>query len=121
MRVVINSYSAKVRVSFAAFFGVLMEEDEEKKTEKISEVLKTVKPRYLEVFDCIVKSNDGKHLVGGSITWADIYLTHVLQHFQIMLGINVSDDYPALKNLTINVLSTPQIKEWMDKRPQTKY
>lgn len=106
---------------FTAFYAVVVEEDAQKKEEKLNELLKTNKTRFLDVFESIVKSNDGKHLVGNSITWADIYLTHVLQHFQILLDVNLVKENPSLGSLVVEVLSNPNIKAWMDKRPQTKF
>lgn len=96
-----------------------MEKDETKKKEILDAALAGVKPRFLDVFESLVKGNDGKHLVGKSLTWADIYLAHIGTHFKILLGVDIFEGYPSLKSLLITVLSEPKIKEWVDNRPQT--
>lgn len=98
-----------------------MEEDAEQKEPKMKEVVKKNKTRFLDVFESIVKSNGGKHLVGSSITWADIYLTYALQHFPTLIGVELVKGYPYLENMVVEVTSFPNIKAWLVKRPQTKY
>lgn len=103
------------------FYAIIMEKDDSKKPEMLQEVLKTVKSKYLDVFEKIVKSNGGKHLVGAALTWADIVLAYLFHHFQLLLGMDLTDGYPSLKKVVETVTSTPAIKEWIDKRPKTKY
>lgn len=97
------------------------EKDEAKKAEKIEEIKKVVKPKFLVTFNKIVKDNDGKHLVGKNLTWADIYLAHILQNVELIYGVKFLDEFPALKSLSETVFSTPQIKKWVETRPKTKF
>lgn len=85
------------------------------------DVLKTAKPKYLDMFEKIIKSNDGTHLVGKSLTWADVVLAYVINHFQLILGKDLAEGYPSMKKLVETVMSTPAIKAWIDKRPTTKF
>lgn len=79
------------------------------------------KEKYLTIFNSIVEKNDGKHLVGKTLTWADIFVAHALDNTVQVLGVSLVDDFPGLKSLCENVYSTPSIKAWVDKRPKTQF
>lgn len=117
----INFQAFLIILYSVAFYGVIRETDESKRPEKLQEVLQTVKPKYFDVFEKIVKSNDGKHLVGTSLTWADVVLAYLFNHFHTLLGVDLTEGYPSLKKLVDNVTSTPAIKAWIDKRPKTQF
>lgn len=106
---------------FTAWFTVTAEKDEEKKQAKRAEVLASTKERFLNVFEKIIQENGGKHLVGTSMSWADIYLAHGINHVELGHGIQLLNDLQGIKNVCENVLSSPGIKAWMEKRPQSKF
>lgn len=97
------------------------EKDEEKKKAKREEVLASTKERFLNVFEKIIKENGGKHLVGTSMSWADIYLAHAINHVELGHGVQLLNDLPEIKNVCENVLASPGIKAWIEKRPQSKF
>jgi glutathione S-transferase len=105
------------------FLPLYLEKDPEKLQEKKIEITKLVREKYFGKFEDILKANgDSGRLVGKSLTWADIYLAHVLNNAEIVNDIKLlSDDYPALKKLSETVFSVPQIKAWIEKRPKTRY
>jgi glutathione S-transferase len=100
-----------------------LEKDPEKLQEKKIEITKTVREKYLDKFEVILKANgDSGRLVGKNLTWADIYLAYVVNNAEIVHDIKLlTDDYPALKKLSEKVFSVPQIKAWIEKRPKTRY
>lgn len=104
---------------FKAFYGVILEKDESKKPEMLQEAVKSGKSK-LDIFEMILKSNDGKYLVGTSLTWADVMLVYLFHHFQIILGVDLVEGYPGLQKLAETVKSTPAIKDWIAKSPKTK-
>ncbi|ODM96385.1 Transcription initiation factor TFIID subunit 8 [Orchesella cincta] len=88
--------------------------------EKKDEVYATTKQRFLTVFNTIVEQNGGKHLVGNSLTWADIYVTHALQNIEMITRVSLVREFPALKTLMDEVLNVPSIKSWVETRPKTR-
>jgi glutathione S-transferase len=105
------------------FMPLFMEKDPEKLQEKKTEITKTVREKYLDKFEVILKANgDSGRLVGNNLTWADIYLYQVLSNVEMVYDVKLlSDDYPALKKLSETVVSVPKIKDWIEKRPKTRY
>ena len=72
------------------------------------------------MFNSLVEKNGG-HVVGSSLTWADIYVAHFLDNIQIAQEVDLVGEYPALQALITTVLSTPGIKEYIASRPETKF
>ncbi|OXA41413.1 Glutathione S-transferase [Folsomia candida] len=106
--------------NYAAWLPILMEQDEVKRKGLEQEQKVKCKEQYMDKFEKIVNDNGGRFLVGNKLTWADIYLAHVLNSGELNHGVRFIDEYPALKALHDNVMRTPGIKEWMAKRPHTK-
>lgn len=101
---------------------MLTDKDEAKKEEKRQEALKSTKQRFLDVFESLIQASGGKHLVGSSLTWADLYLAHAINHVELGHGIQLLNELPGVKNLCENVMTaSPGIKTWLDKRPKTKF
>ncbi|CAL8122953.1 unnamed protein product [Orchesella dallaii] len=98
---------------------LIAKKEEEGLKEKKDEVQTISKQKFLNVFNSIVEKNGGKRLVGKSITWADIYLTHALQNIEMITGLSLVSEFPALKELMNEVLNVPSIKSWIEKRPKT--
>lgn len=121
----VNSYFCNFGLIWcAAWWSVSTETDEVKKKEKTKETLETTRSKFLVVFESIVKANGGKHLVGNSLTWADLYVAHVLNHVELEVGdgLQLLTEFPELRNLCENVVSSsPGIKKWIENRPLTKY
>jgi glutathione S-transferase len=115
-----DEYVDAVRDMMNVFYPIAILEDEKEKKEKLAEALKTVKPRFLDVFDGIVKANGGKYLVG-SLTWADIWLVHALDNFNRVLGVSLTENHENLKNLQEGVMNSERIKAWVDKRPSSQF
>lgn len=105
----------------AEWLPAFIEQDKAKRLEKAEEISKVMKPRFLTVFNSIVEGNDGKHLVGNTLTWADIVLAFVISNVELVTGLSFLSEFPGLRNLSVNVLETKGIKEWIEKRPKTFY
>lgn len=118
-------YFTKVKLTpnicFSGFYGALLTEDPAEKETKLAETVKNAKAKYLGVYDSLIKSNDGIHLVTSSLTWADICLAYVMDQVFLLLGVDLTEGYPNIKALKDNVFNTKGIKEWVEKRPKTKY
>lgn len=105
----------------AWYTGVQAEKDEAKKAEKRQEVQKATTEKYLKVLETLIQANGGKFLVGGSLTWADIFLANAINHVELINGVQLLDGLPGIKNVSDNVLASPGIKAWLAKRPLTKF
>jgi len=93
------------------------ENNEESKAQKL-QVAKEVVPFYLERLNEQVKKNGG-YLVGGRLTWADIFFVSLLDYLNFMAKYDIVDKYDNLKQLREKVLAEPKIKSWVAKRPKT--
>jgi len=115
-----DEYVDALREAYSGSFPIVITHDPKEKTEKLAEYVKTLKSRFLDVFESIAKANGGKHLVGASLTWADIYLAHLMDQWMNLFGVDLVEGYPSLKNVKETVVNKPQIKAWIAKRPKTK-
>jgi len=93
--------------------------DEAKKEELKKELVETISPRFFNKLTSIKEANDGEWLVGKNVTWADIHVAVTLEFFESTADPEVLTKFPVLKALKEAVWSLPQIKEWIEKRPQT--
>jgi len=93
----------------------------EDKDDQIKKQIETNKTKFFDVFDSIIKSNGGAHLVGDKLTWADLWLAFSIDQFQLILGSNIAEGRENVNKLKEGVMKTPQIKAWLEKRPKTKF
>ncbi|GJQ79691.1 hypothetical protein Trydic_g5839 [Trypoxylus dichotomus] len=75
-------------------------------------------PFYLEKLENIAKANNG-HLAVGKLTWADFYFTGLQKYLKIMVGRDITEDRPSLKEVVSNVSSIPAVKAWIETRPKS--
>jgi len=115
-----EEYLDTLRESLNDIYSVFVLEAKEKE-EKQNGIIEASKAKFWNVFESIAKANDGKHLLGSSISVADIYLAFCMDHIRNLLGIDLTEGYPNIKNVANTVLNTPKIKAWMENRPKTKY
>jgi glutathione S-transferase len=107
-----------LRMEWRKFF---MEKDEEAKATLKNEFLEIQVPRYFSKLDSIKEKNGGKFLVGENVSWADLMFAHYLEFFEATVDAGMLDKYPNLKALKQNVFEIPQVKAWIEKRPQTSH
>ncbi|KAF5279384.1 hypothetical protein FQA39_LY05494 [Lamprigera yunnana] len=109
----INDFRAKI----AAYHY----ETDRDATERLKKPLfAEVIPYYLGRLDAIAKANGG-HLVGGKLTWADLYFVALLEYMNFMSGKVLIEGYSNLQKVESNVLSLPSIKAWCEKRPKSDF
>jgi len=100
---------------------LLVEKDEQKKNEIKAKFATEILPPAFDSYTKILESNGGGKgfIVGDSVTWADLGLAHALWGLQQRQA-TVLDKRPLLKEYMDRILSRPNIKAWMDKRPKTE-
>ena len=104
-------------VNFAELASYQYEEHPEAKEQKYKTVIENVS-YYVECLDEQVKKNGG-YLVGGHVTWADIFLFGVLDYLNFMAKFSIIEKAENLKALVAKVGEIPSIKAWVAKRPKT--
>jgi len=97
------------------------EKDEEKRKQQIAEAVISSKERFVSKFNQMVEANGGKHIVGNSLTWADIIVAHFLENLARIAKVQLVDEAPALQALIDTVRETPHIKEYIATRAETKF
>jgi len=94
---------------------IMKTKDEEEKKELIAKLVE----KAGELFGKLSKrleSRDAKFFVGDSLTWADICF-YQFSDMVKMFGVTL-DNNPILKELSNRVAEMPNIKQWVDNRPQ---
>ena len=75
-----------------------------------------INPKYLDGFTKVLVENGEKYFVGDSLSWADILAAHCFSSIEPGTDLTA---YPVLKKHVGNFLEIPQIKEWVQNRPDT--
>ena len=96
---------------------VFRQEDPAKKAEIETKLAAEVWPVYLKTFEERLGTNNG-WLVGGCMTWADLYLAVVLEWIGPQEDAILAQ-FVKCDALSKRVKSIPQIAEWIKKRPVT--
>ncbi|KAL0280899.1 UNVERIFIED_CONTAM: hypothetical protein PYX00_002057 [Menopon gallinae] len=102
-----------LRLQIANYF---YDQNEATKAPKLAPLQKETVPFYLSRFDKMVGENGG-YFVGGQLTWADLYFIAISKYLMDMVNLDFFKDYPNLRNLNEKVVSIPQIKDWIARRP----
>ncbi|XP_049825490.1 glutathione S-transferase-like [Aethina tumida] len=93
-----------------------IEKDEEKK-QKLKEIfLNESVPFYLSRLDERVKNNEG-YLVGGHLTWADVYISSIIFAFKRYLDKDLLEDFPTLKKLQEKIIANKNIQDYLITHP----
>jgi glutathione S-transferase len=93
-------------------------QDEAEKLAGFKEAGAAAKARFLSKFNEIIEENGG-HLVGNSLTWADIVIVCFLEMMRGLGNGDLIDDFPAILGLMKTVTNAKGIKEWLATRPVT--
>uniref|UniRef100_A0A146LJP9 glutathione transferase n=1 Tax=Lygus hesperus TaxID=30085 RepID=A0A146LJP9_LYGHE len=94
--------------------------DPKEKEEFIAKLKKESIPYYMKEYNEIAGKNNG-YMANGKLSWADLFIYGAMETLEAHVGTSLIDQYPHLKEGRDKVYSTPGIKEWIDKRPQTTY
>jgi len=97
------------------------ESDEGKKAELRITLRDEVIPRFFSKFDAIIKKNGNGLLVGKKITFVDIFSANMVGQFSGFMADLDMNKFPELKKHSEMINSQPNIKEWIDKRPQSAF
>ncbi|GMT23180.1 hypothetical protein PFISCL1PPCAC_14477 [Pristionchus fissidentatus] len=111
-----RDYFKEMHPVLAVYTGV-SEGDKEK---LVKEVAEPARDKFFGILEKIAKNNCNGHFIGSSLTWVDLLIAeHVhtlLQHMPKFL-----DAYPFVVATCQKIEATPQLKEWIEKRPVTSF
>jgi len=106
------------RVALSAF---MWEANEDIKKEKKEIFIKETLPFYLGKLEAIVKENGG-YLANGKLSWVDFFFASITELLSYAVDVaDITADYPALNALKTKIFNIPQIKNWVEKRPDNPF
>merc|ERR1719495_1524948 len=94
------------------------ETDEEKKKKLEVELKETHAPQFFGTMVKLLKTNDGKHLVGSTTTYADIILACLLDN-TMRAAPEAEKKFPGvILEFKKSIVEVPNLKDWINKRPE---
>ncbi len=76
--------------------------------------------RNLPFFETKLNSTNSGFLVGSKVTWADLYLSSILDNLGNRTN-RVLEKFNRIKRLDQRIKSIPNIAKWLVKRPVTEF
>nr|CAI5851113.1 unnamed protein product [Callosobruchus analis] len=104
-----------LRIKIAEFY---YEHDPAQRKKLKKPLLEETIPYYIEKLEAQAKANGG-YLAVPKLTWADVYLTSLIDYMNALLDQDIIAKSANLQAVKNKVWSIPNVKKWMDKRPQT--
>jgi len=100
-----------------AGFKFRFEKDEAKKKELEDKFMENDLTKFLGTMEKILNANGGEYMVGCDLTWADIATAVNLSHLTDMFKVEWEAKSPKLAAFQKKIYSLPNIKKWIDTRP----
>lgn len=102
------------------------EKDEVKKEEAKKAYFEVFQPQYFGFLENLLKNKDGAkdHFVGDELTYADIHFFAFFNSFMVEGRIETPKelaDFPHLLALYNGVMELPNIRKWMETRPESEF
>jgi prostaglandin-H2 D-isomerase / glutathione transferase len=94
------------------------ETDEVKKAELAAKLQTEVIPTHMKIFETKLTQTNTGHLVGASLTLADIYLFAILDS-TAEKSAAILEHFPSVKKLAETVKAMPHVAKWLESRPVT--
>jgi len=111
MDAIVDAVSEATEKMYNAY---VFEKDEAKKAELTKKFNEDVLPSLLKNIEKGLKDD---YLVGGTVSWADIILYHFVKELPSQDALK---DAPKVAGVVERVANLPNIKKWVETRPQTK-
>ncbi|KAF1757921.1 hypothetical protein GCK72_014378 [Caenorhabditis remanei] len=107
--------------SFRTFVvGVLTGESEENMKKIREEVMKPAVKTYLTYLNKILEKSESGYLVGNELTWADLVVADNLTTLINAEFLDLKNE-KTLGEFHRKILETDKLKEWLEKRPVTRF
>lgn len=85
----------------------------------INDATKNGREKIISRFNSVLEANGG-YFVGSQLTWADIIVVNTIDLYEKIFGAEIAQGFPGVQKLLQNVFGAKGIKEWIEKRPETK-
>jgi len=104
----------------AVLNGTIREKDEKAKEEKKKKLYSETIPSGLKNLEKLLVKRGGQYFVGNSFSWADL---HLLQFVDLIVSQEpkVLDSSPALANNVQRTRDLPNIRKWLNERPENAF
>ncbi|GAM27942.1 hypothetical protein SAMD00019534_111180 [Acytostelium subglobosum LB1] len=76
-------------------------------------------PRYIKVWEKLLKENGGKHLWGNTLTWADFAIFNAIDYVFYLKEGSIMDNFPACVAFHKEFLQLPQLTAYFAARSTT--
>uniref|UniRef100_A0A0A9Y5I3 glutathione transferase n=2 Tax=Lygus hesperus TaxID=30085 RepID=A0A0A9Y5I3_LYGHE len=93
--------------------------DKENKQRIRPRIIEEITPFYLKKFDEKIKEEG--YLANRKLSWVDIYFVAVLGYFSFMIESDICSTYENIRDLRDRVHAIPNIKKWVERRPETHW
>ena len=93
------------------------EKDEAKKKELEEKFVEDNLPKWIGQMEKILDANNGEYFVGNDLTWADIAVAVGLSSITDMFKVEWESKSSKLVAFQKKIYSLPNIKKWIDTRP----
>lgn len=106
--------------------GLYYEDQKEESKRKAKDVRENRIPKFFDYFNNVIKKSGTGHLVGNSVTYADLALFQVVDGLQfafpnLMARLEKEGAYAEIFNLKKIIETTPQIKKYLKSDKREKY
>jgi len=92
----------------------------EGKQEKLDKFFSTTLPKYLDIWEKMLKENGGHYFVGDKFTYGDIFAYRLLSEYQLQKK-DLLQKYPHLDKFVTSVADRPNIAAYLKKRPASEW
>ena len=97
---------------------VAYEFDDQTREKRKQTLYNEIIPFYLLTFTHVAKDNGG-HLALNRTTWADVYFAGIIDYCCYLMEANLLENYPVLQKIVDDITSHPNVKAYIDRRPET--
>uniref|UniRef100_A0A0N5AQ31 glutathione transferase n=1 Tax=Syphacia muris TaxID=451379 RepID=A0A0N5AQ31_9BILA len=94
--------------------------DKDEKVKMLKDVVLPAANKYFGYLRGLLIKSDGTHLVGKTLTWADIVIADNLHSITIIIP-TLFDGQPEIKKYVDGILQIPAIKKYIEERPETPF
>ncbi|GMR44801.1 hypothetical protein PMAYCL1PPCAC_14996, partial [Pristionchus mayeri] len=112
-----KDYNIELRPLFLVLMGFAQGD----KDQLLKDVGIPARDKFFGILEKLAKDNGNNgHFVGSSLTWADLLIADHVKTVSIHLP-SFLDGFPTVLDTVKKIESTPKLKEWIEKRPDTKF
>ena len=86
----------------------------------MNEAALPARDKYFAALEKFLKKSTSGYLVGSKVSWADLVIADSLATFHSFIP-TLFDGHSEVKNFVDHVRDLPNIKKWIEERPETPF